>query len=66
MGSPGTVDDILNFKKDDEDDLYKLLGCDENSTVSSRILFMRMDKNILLVFFKNIFLSENIHFCYCS
>ncbi|XP_026477317.1 J domain-containing protein isoform X1 [Ctenocephalides felis] len=33
MGSPGTVDDILNFKKDDEDDLYKLLGCDENSTV---------------------------------
>lgn len=34
MGSPGTVDDILNFKKDDEDDLYKLLGCDENSSVS--------------------------------
>lgn len=31
------VDDILNFKKSDEDDFYKLLGCDENSTVGSRI-----------------------------
>ncbi|KAJ2950101.1 hypothetical protein O0L34_g11443 [Tuta absoluta] len=27
------VDEILNYKRDPDDDLYGLLGCDENSTV---------------------------------
>lgn len=29
------VDDILNFKKSDDDDFYKMLNCDENSTVGA-------------------------------
>lgn len=28
------VDEILNYKKNPDDDYYALLGCDENSTVS--------------------------------
>lgn len=40
------IDNILNFKKDEED-FYAILGCDENSTVSpcsfifSRFLFFQ-------------------------
>lgn len=27
------VDDILNFKRTEEEDLYAILGCNENATV---------------------------------
>lgn len=28
------VDEIINYKRSEDEDFYKLLGCDENSTVS--------------------------------
>lgn len=43
------VDEILNFKKTDDDDFYKLLGCDENSTVSFEIMRSVLS-NVLLFF----------------
>ena len=38
-----SVDDILNYTPDEDEDLYALLGCDESATVRKRIF-----KNILL------------------
>lgn len=29
-----TVDEVLNYKRKEEEDFYGLLGCDENSSVS--------------------------------
>lgn len=37
------IDNILNFKKDEED-FYAILGCDENSTVSRDENYTRFKK----------------------
>lgn len=35
------VDEILNYQRNPDDDYYALLGCDENSTVSTYIDFIK-------------------------
>lgn len=37
------VDDILGYKKNDDEDFYKILGCDESSTVSFNFVIFHQD-----------------------
>lgn len=48
------VDEILNYKKNPDDDFYALLGCDENSSVSFIVTLIFCGKfclNILSCFY---------------
>lgn len=40
------VDEILNYQRNPDDDFYGLLGCDENSSVSTQIILIIYPINI--------------------
>lgn len=57
------VDEILNYKKNPDDDFYALLGCDENSTVSiirfsilfyGELDFVIIDSSVLMTLFRRV------------